>query len=765
MRTYSRTQGGAAIAELVVVLPALLMLGLGVLQSALFYQAKTTVTYATFEAARKGAVTHAQRAPMLDEFGLRLAPVFGGDGSAEKAQRAINEGRKEALNPTLTRIAVLNPTRQAFADFGVRNSKNGKLEIPNTHLRYRDSEAIGADSRVNVQDANLLKIKTTYGFELKVPLINGAITTLLSQFDAGNAHYYAQGRIPITAVATVRMQSEAWEDGNWNADGTDPGNGNIPNGDLADHTPTAGDTDGDGIPDSEDGDIDGDGIANEFDADANGNGQPDIEENDDGEVEEIECETATVDEDTQGASGNDDAGFWGELWTGVKDGLKEGYEFIKGFWAGMREQIGDLIDAITSPVETVKGLIALGQALIDDFEGTVRQIGEVLGKDFTNLTQCGSYDRGRVIGEYASPAFVLKLATKLSKFGDLATAIRKTKDDFGCASFVRNTRVATVGGLLAINSLMIGDSVLTRDESTYQNTEQQVVDTVARDADRFYELRTEYETLQVTGEHPIWVQGKGWTPASDIEASNVLAAQRGDVLVLSNTLVEQDIEVFNFTVANTQSYFVGERLIWVHNAPSCELPDDFFDRPLTERTLAKSNGTHRNGLIGEGKANQLLEERGFIALGDTNVDPKKLNDKDSFEQTLLGYRGVQGIDSIFRDPESGTIYIVESKASGVSEGCPSNRLCKLAGGERQMSREWLNRERLEDAGLSEDEIRETLSGLRTGDTVRLYAGTSKVGVTEFYEIRDATSPDGRIDRKNVIVDFGNSVFKSGGRAQ
>ncbi|MBT2971609.1 MAG: pilus assembly protein, partial [Candidatus Thiodiazotropha sp. (ex Ctena orbiculata)] len=58
-----KRQRGAAMTELLVALPALLLMGLGGLQSALLFDAKTTINYATFEAARKGAVTHAQSEP------------------------------------------------------------------------------------------------------------------------------------------------------------------------------------------------------------------------------------------------------------------------------------------------------------------------------------------------------------------------------------------------------------------------------------------------------------------------------------------------------------------------------------------------------------------------------------------------------------------------------------------------------------------------------------------------------------------------------
>ncbi len=219
----ARRQRGAAIAEFVVVLPALLLLGLGSIQSALFHQAKTTVTYATFEAARTGATTNALKAAMLDQFGLRIAPVFGGDGSGSDAVAAIAKGKSEARNAGITRIDIINPTREAFQDFGVRNPKTGKIGISNSHLKRRNANDIRANSGVNIQDANLLKIKTTYGYQLKVPLINSLVTAALRKIDPQNAAFYDQNRIPITAVATVRMHSEAWEDGNLTVAGTQPG--------------------------------------------------------------------------------------------------------------------------------------------------------------------------------------------------------------------------------------------------------------------------------------------------------------------------------------------------------------------------------------------------------------------------------------------------------------------------------------------------------------------------------------------------------------
>jgi hypothetical protein len=113
-----KRQQGAAMTELLVSLPALLLMGLGGMQTALLFDAKTTVNYATFEAARTGAVSHAQSDSMRQELGIRLAPIFGGDGSAEQAISAVTLASLDVQDRRFTEIEIINPTVEAFDEFG-----------------------------------------------------------------------------------------------------------------------------------------------------------------------------------------------------------------------------------------------------------------------------------------------------------------------------------------------------------------------------------------------------------------------------------------------------------------------------------------------------------------------------------------------------------------------------------------------------------------------------------------------------------------------
>ena len=207
-------EAGASIAEFLAVAPVMLLLGMGLIQMGLIYHGKTIVNYATFEAARVGAVNHAQVEPMKTELGMRLAPLIGGDGSEGKAMTAITRSLAAMAVPGNTRLRLMHPTTEAFDDWGIDSPEAGaKGAIPNSHLRHHDPErvAVGPTSLVTLQDANLLKIEVTHGLDLKVPIINKFLSGAMMELDPENSPFYANGKFPITSVATVRMQSEAWK--------------------------------------------------------------------------------------------------------------------------------------------------------------------------------------------------------------------------------------------------------------------------------------------------------------------------------------------------------------------------------------------------------------------------------------------------------------------------------------------------------------------------------------------------------------------------
>ncbi len=443
------------------------------------------------------------------------------------------------------------------------------------------------------------------------------------------------------------------------------------------------------------------------------------------------CKSPPASEDNKGAQ-DGDQGFWGDLWSGVKGGVVYGYEFVKGLMAGLKDQVSDLVNLITNTGDVVRGLIQLGKAFFKDPKGTVKMLAELLGQEvvdtITRATQCGAYDLGRVIGENVNPALFLKLATKLTKYsGKLADAVQATKRDLGCASFAAGTLVLTAQGLLPIEQIVEEQQVQSRHERLFVDAPQRVWQVFERTAPSYRVLRTESESLQLTDEHPLWVQGKGWVLAQDVVEDDVLAGARGDTLVLGNTAVAQPLMVYNFSVAKTESYFVGHGGVWAHNA-KCDIT--LHSKPWKDLT------SKEKGFRGEVVMFEDLTKAGYQPVGGTkNLDPKLKSPDEAFKS----WNGQTGLDGIFK--KDGKYVIVESKATGGEKnGVPDNTVEKLTGTKkngRQLSDAWIDNhlENMVRKGeISSTEKDAIMGGLKSGSTKRVYVQTDANG-TSYHEVR------------------------------
>lgn len=198
VRRSRSCQRGAAIVEAVIALPILLVVILGAIQFGLIYEAKATLNHASLQAARAGAVSNARPDAIRRGLARGLAPLYSSESSLEGFARTVARINAELIIDA--RLRILNPTREAFADFA--EEVDDVREIPNDRLHAR-STAIGAQSRLNIQDANLLKVEITYGYELKVPLVNWFISRVLlgvfgrlvreDSADRGVTHYGYDG--------------------------------------------------------------------------------------------------------------------------------------------------------------------------------------------------------------------------------------------------------------------------------------------------------------------------------------------------------------------------------------------------------------------------------------------------------------------------------------------------------------------------------------------------------------------------------------------
>jgi len=244
-------------------------------------------------------------------------------------------------------------------------------------------------------------------------------------------------------------------------------------------------------------------------------------------------------------------------------------EFAAGLWDGLVEQGEGLWELVTNPIESAENMIALGKALFDDPQGTMDIIAQEIGRDISALVDGTARQKGEVIGKYVSPVAIGKIVATLSRLGKIPGG--RTAGTI-CSSFAAGTMVWSSTGLIAIEDLEVGDWVLSRNDESYDDSQQKVIKVFGRTAPHYYHVSTGYDEIDVTEEHPFWLQGKGWTNAKDLKAGNAVATLEGDLLIRSVERVNQPLKVYNFTVDNTHSYFVSKNALWVHNANDvCDL--------------------------------------------------------------------------------------------------------------------------------------------------------------------------------------------------
>lgn len=249
-----RAQRGQALAEMLITFAWGVPLLLAILQLGLMYRAKATLNDATFRAARAGSLHNAFTSDMKEELVRGMLPTMYAAPPGESPNLATYTARREALSRLygvdahpIAKVEVISPTAAGFrelsrpawrltSDCRRRGCPNGGdyreveadaryYEIPNDNLSERPSTQVDVNGRkINVQDANLLKVRTVWCQEMKVPGINKLIweavnvSGLINSGDwrrcslmrAAEGGYY----FPLSSHAVVRMQTPVRCEGN-----------------------------------------------------------------------------------------------------------------------------------------------------------------------------------------------------------------------------------------------------------------------------------------------------------------------------------------------------------------------------------------------------------------------------------------------------------------------------------------------------------------------------------------------------------------------
>lgn len=134
-----------------------------------------------------------------------------------------------------------------------------------------------------------------------------------------------------------------------------------------------------------------------------------------------------------------------------------------------------------------------------------------------------------------------------------------------CGScFVAGTTVTTSQGSRPIEAIVAGDLVLSRDVGTGELCFMPVVAATQRKPAKTVILKVNEEELHATSSHLLWVSGKGWTKAGEIEVGDLLHSAAEPAVVMGTTPSDV-LPTHNLVVADHHTYFVGSSQILSHD--------------------------------------------------------------------------------------------------------------------------------------------------------------------------------------------------------
>jgi hypothetical protein len=134
-----------------------------------------------------------------------------------------------------------------------------------------------------------------------------------------------------------------------------------------------------------------------------------------------------------------------------------------------------------------------------------------------------------------------------------------------------DTPVATEEGEKPISEIEEGDEVLAYNEETGEVGEYTVTDTINHIDEVIIEMVIDGEIIYTTPEHHFYTDEGEWENAEDIYAGERIRSEDGTYGTVSSTRVIEDANqrMYNLTVEEAHTFFVGEGQWSVHNTDDC----------------------------------------------------------------------------------------------------------------------------------------------------------------------------------------------------
>jgi hypothetical protein len=140
------------------------------------------------------------------------------------------------------------------------------------------------------------------------------------------------------------------------------------------------------------------------------------------------------------------------------------------------------------------------------------------------------------------------------------------------ACFVAGTIVNASKGKVPIEQINAGDKVLSFNPGTLEVSDKKVNAIFSKNVYELVHVKIRNEIITSTTNHPFYVIDRGFVGAENLRAGDVLITVNGERAIvewIQHEILEKPVTVYNFSVEDNHTYFVGNCGIGVHNA--CEI--------------------------------------------------------------------------------------------------------------------------------------------------------------------------------------------------
>jgi len=234
-------------------------------------------------------------------------------------------------------------------------------------------------------------------------------------------------------------------------------------------------------------------------------------------------------------------------------------------------------NAPTSPPPLPGGLISLAAGALGLPDFAFNSIGSVLANSLTpkkiisglkNTADAASSHTGEIVVVGARVGGHIVSAPV-----EVAAMIFDAFQDPLCC-FTAGTLVSTPSGLKAIETLKVGDLVISRSDTTGQTAAKPIIKITPAHKRRIWAVTVSYkdkadhrkkEQYETTDDHPWRTIDGHWIASASLKHGQVLARERGTAVVEEVIDTGKVDLTYNLEIADFHTYFVGVSGTWVHN--------------------------------------------------------------------------------------------------------------------------------------------------------------------------------------------------------